>query len=142
MTARLLYLCVAAGVLVGSMGCNHSSEPFRAAVRGRITLDNVPLEQGSINFFPTGTTRGPATGTQIINGLYELSAAQGPAIGQARVEIVSTKPTGRRLTDVRTPGNTLNEMISLVPPRYNRDSTLIANIRTGNNVVDFHLKSK
>jgi len=142
MTARLPHLCVAVSVLVGSIGCDNNSGPFRAAVRGCVTLDNVPLEQGSINFFPTGTTRGPATGTQINNGLYELSAAQGPAIGQARVEIVSTKATGRRRPDVRNPGNTLNEMIALVPPRYNRDSTLTAHIRTGNNVVDFHLKSK
>ena len=125
-------------VLVAS-GCGGSNRP---SVYGQVTLDGQPLEQGSISFIPTGTTKGPLTGSIIAGGEYHIKSTSGPVIGQYKVEIRSSKSTGRQvpLPSPAPPGTMIDEVVELIPSRYNAESTLTAEVKAKKNKLDFHLK--
>ncbi|MFO1095380.1 MAG: hypothetical protein U0992_19050 [Planctomycetaceae bacterium] len=117
--------------MLALVGCSQPDDPWpRAAASGRVTLDGVPLSEGTITFFPSGDTQGPASGGPIVNGRYDLAAAEGPVVGTNRVEIRSVQKTGRVVKSpvaVETAGppiDMVEEFQEVVPPRYNRDSQL------------------
>ena len=77
-TVLLMSLCV---------GCEQGGGVTRGAVKGKVTLDGSPVEEGSIAFIPTGGTEGPTAGGQIEQGQYSVPSAKGPVVGRYRVEI-------------------------------------------------------
>jgi hypothetical protein len=112
----------------------------RGAVSGKITLNGVALAEGSIVFVPCGDTKGPTTGATIRDGHYSISAEKGPAVGRNRVEISASKRTGRKVRS--RDGTMVDESIESVPDRYNIQSTLATEIRSGRNVFDCQLESQ
>jgi hypothetical protein len=60
------------------IGCSNNNPQGRVPVRGEVTFDGKPLEQGDILFSSVeGTTPMVATGSPIKNGKFSLSAEQG-----------------------------------------------------------------
>jgi hypothetical protein len=147
--ARAALLAATTAITVLLAGCSQPADPWtRAAVSGRVTLDGVPLSEGTITFFPSGTTKGPAAGGPIVEGRYAIPAAEGPVVGTNRVEIRSVQKTGRLVKPpvaVETDGppiDRVEELKEVVPPRYNRDSTLEFTIVADcDNVFDIPLES-
>lgn len=68
----------------------------RLHVKGTFKVNGAPLKSGRISFLPTAGTSGPATGTVIENGPFELPLAQGPVQGKHRIEIVAVRLTGKK----------------------------------------------
>jgi len=130
------------GCLAG--GCGTAQGPERAAVEGEVTLDGNPIEQGSIAFHPAGKTQGMVAGGPITGGRYSISAAEGPAVGQNRVEIHASKKTGRKIPDpYGGPGQTMDETVEAVPQQYNTRSTLVRQVEPGKkNTLDFELTTR
>jgi hypothetical protein len=129
-----------AGVLLVS-GCGASG---RATVQGQVTLDGQPLEQGAINFVPSGATKAPLTGAVITNGRYLIAAQGGPLAGTYKVEIRSAKKTGKKMPEPPpAPAGTMRDVLAEgIPTIYNEESILTAALKAGSNEFDFHLKSK
>src|SRR5262245_56909001 len=123
------------------IGCGNSG---RSSVRGQVTLDNQPLEHGSISFIPSGGTQGPLTGAVITNGQYAIESAAGPMVGKYKVEIRAAKKTGRKVPQPppAPAGRLMDEVEEAIPTPYNENSTLSREVKTGSNHFDFHLKSK
>lgn len=114
---------------------------------GSVTLDGVPLSEGTITFFPSGTTKGPASGGAIVDGRYDIAAAEGPVVGTNRVEIRSVQKTGRLVKSpvaVETTGppiDMVEELKEVVPPKYNRDSKYEITIEEdSDNVNDINIE--
>jgi hypothetical protein len=119
-------------------GCGGSSGPSRGAVEGKVMLDGVEIEQGSITFKPTGGTQGPTAGGPITKGRYRLSAADGPVVGRHRVEILAPAKSGRKVpAPFGNPGEMTDEVIEKIPARYNVQSILECEVKAGNNTLDF-----
>lgn len=133
--ALCILLCLACGCA--------KHDPNRAAIHGRVTLDGQPLAHGAIAFIPIQGTRGPAAGMQIVDGQYDISAANGAAIGSNRVEIRSLKKTGKQ---IERPDSSSHEMIDeeveAVAATFNSDSTLTFDVKPGNNTADFDVASQ
>ena len=128
-----LGLCLAAIV-----GCGRSDH--RAAVDGTVTLDGQPID-GAINFVPIDGASVSGAGGEIKAGRYSLSAAQGPIVGTHRVTIRSMRKAATMQHD--PPGVMRPEKWEdVVPARYNSQSELKAEIKSGKNDVHFTLKSK
>ena len=103
------------------------------------------LYQPSIAFLPIAVPRGNTVGGSISAGAYLIPAAQGPLPGKYRVEIKATRKTGKQIkTDMHPDGDSLVDQIEqFVPPRYNTQSTLAADVREGvNEGVNFKLTTK
>ena len=114
-------------------GCTGSGGPERAAVSGDVSVNGDPVEDGTISFVPTGTTKGPSTGGDISGGKYSLAADKGPVVGTQRVEIRAYRKTGRKLPPKPPNNSETDEMEPYIPARYNTQSMLTVEIDSGKN---------
>jgi hypothetical protein len=113
--------------------------PERQAVHGTVTLDGTPVDGGTINFLPVDGKPDSVARGDIKAGSYSIPAGQGPVVGAYRIEIRWMRKTGRMVSGF---GTQAPEMASVIPDRYNRMSELKADIKPGDNSLDFDLKSK
>ena len=131
-----LYGIVLAFCSAALVGCGDD----RAAVQGTVTLDGQDIE-GMISFVPTNGRSTSAAWAEIKQGRYSIPTAQGPAVGNYRVEISWMRKDGKKLTSVAN--SMLAEQIAeAIPARYNQKSELKADIAPGKNQLDFALSSK
>lgn len=128
--SRTLALCVVLAVSA-VVGCGGTTIP-RGAVEGTVTLAGKPLEEGVIRFVPTDGTTGPMVETTIRNGRYALAKQSGPCIGTQRVEIVAFRKTGRKIINE---GVETEEIVQVIPDRYNTASELRITITVGANAL-------
>ena len=131
-------------LLVVVAGCGG---PERAAVSGRVSLNDMPLTNGTITFQPlTKPAREhPAAWTTIVDGNFELPQEKGPGLDKCRVEIRSPKETNRIVPSAVPgadggPGEPVKLMIEAVPARFNTDSKLVVEIQPGVNPFEFRLR--
>jgi|GEM_PF-3142114 len=85
-------LCVCLG------GCGQSG-PQRVAVAGTVQVDGQPLAAGTVQFIPTGDTRGQAASAAVKDGRFELPRVDGPLKGTQRVEVIVQKDIGFAIDD-------------------------------------------
>ena len=128
-------LCLA---VLGLAGCGGERVP----VSGSVSYNGDPVDNGSISFLADSSAGGEAVnaGGDIKDGKYSIQAARGPKAGKYKVEITWNKKTGRM---VPTPGDAavpMPETKQVLPPKYNKQSQLTADITSGGNTVDFDLK--
>jgi hypothetical protein len=119
-------------------GCSGGSR--YGEVRGDVTLDGKPLDEGVVRFVPLdGKT--PTASALITNGKF----SERVPVANHRVEISSPKlPKGIRSSGQMKRG-TVDEgsaLEELIPERYNTRSELKAEVHRGTNEVRFDLKSK
>lgn len=132
--------CLTAGVLI-ILGCN-SSDSQRGAVSGSVTLDGEPLEQGSIMFVPLPGTSGSVAAGAIEGGRYLILQEVGAALGTNKVEIRSSRKTGRTIRKYGPHTRPVDEVIQLIPQNYNKKSILKVDVTSGSNVLDFDLTTQ
>jgi hypothetical protein len=118
-------------------GCGAKSAP---SVHGKVTLDGESVTEGSIAFYPQDA-KGPKAAAAIESGVYAISPEDKLSPGKYRVEISWRRPTGKKMPSA-DPGITVDETREAVPAKYNTDSTLIAEIGSGETEKDFVLSSK
>ena len=123
--------------LLAASGCGGNSG--RMSVKGKVTLDDQPVEAGSIVFLPSG--EGTKAAAAIEKGEYAVAADEGLKPGKYRVEVSWFKPTGRKMESA-DPGIMMDETREAIPAKYNANSTLTAEITSGENVKDFALTTK
>ena len=126
----VLLLCVA--------GCGDNT-----SVSGRVNLDGEPVRSGSILFLPDQQGRGQGTGGSIKDGEYLLEGKAAPAVGNYRVEIRSSRKTGRMVPPRYSPrGKEIEEIEEAVAEKYNDNSTLSFEIKPGVNEKDWDVESR
>jgi len=123
-------------------GCSDPNTQKRGEVTGTVTLDGQPVEDAAISFFPVGSTSGPSAGGKIVNGKYLVPQAQGPVIGDNRVEFNGAKKTGKKIKDRFGDEMTQDQIVPLFPDKYNIQSKEQVRIEAGQNTHNFDLKSK
>lgn len=125
-------------------GCGESDGLDRLHVKGTVTVNGAPLKNGRISFLPTEGTSGPATGTVIENGQFEIPLEQGPMQGKHRIEIMAVRPTGQKIREgsgSENPDAFVEEVEQFIPPKYNLKSELTAELNEPNaQSVAFDLK--
>jgi hypothetical protein len=126
--------------LLVTPGCSRQ-DANRAAIRGEVKLDGELLDKGAILFVPIDGAKGAVTGGPIENGQYRISGDVGAAVGWNRVEIRSSRTTGKTIQ--YAPGTSPSvEVIQRVAPRFNANSTLKTEVKTEENTADFDVASK
>jgi len=122
---------VVCSISLGSIaGCSKSNQPPLANVHGRVTLDGKPVVRATVVFAPVAGGR-QSRGVTNDQGEYELTYIRddkGGAVGRNNVQISKLKSHDPRS--------------ETLPQKYNRDSTLTAEVKSGTNEIDFPLTSK
>jgi hypothetical protein len=106
-------------------GCGHGDRPALGMVHGTVTLDGRPLVGATVLFQPVepGRTSIAVTGDDGRYELVYLRKDKGAKVGAHVVQITSRNP-------------------AILPPRYNTQSILKAEVKRGTNTIDFPLTSK
>jgi hypothetical protein len=131
--------------LLMPLGC---SKGYRLApVSGRVTMDNRPLANAQVSFYPTGSSKGApyASGRTDEQGNYRLEAvggggpSSGAVVGENRVSIsLNKRDRGKKLRP-----NELRGPLDLVPAKYNTDTTLTCTVPPeGKQDANFALTSR
>lgn len=132
-------LLFAAG-LPSLVGCGHDPNA-RQGVKGTVTFQGAPLDQGRIQFVPA--TTGPTeAGATIENGLYTVPPDPGLVPGSYKVSIFSYDKTGAKVQSTDLPGDPgATQFRERIPAKYNTATELTAEIKAdGKNVADFKLQ--
>ena len=137
MNFRLSVALTALSALLCLAGCGGSATP---SLKGKVTFDGVPIASGNIVFLPE-QSEGRKAAAAIEDGNYVVPAEEGLLPGKYRVEVSWHKPTGRKIPSA-DPGIMMDETKEAIPPKYNSDSTLTAELAPGEASKDFALTSK
>lgn len=113
-------------ILVSAIGCSKPVEFQRVEVTGTVTLNGQPLEEGTISIYPDVKVKGPLVQAKIVGGKFSLTKKEGPATGANRVSIKAVKKTGRKIS---SDGIESDEVLQYIPPQYNDDTTLKADVK-------------
>ena len=120
-------------VWIAVAGCSRG--PAVGTVVGRVTLDGQPVDGGLIRLVPADGNSQPAD-CMITAGAYSITMP----VGEKRVEIYWTKTTAPGKIDTASQGS--EQVVTLVPAKYNTQSTLTHTVAKGQAVKDFSLDSK
>ena len=131
-------ICLLTGMVAVAVGCGSSNQ---VSVQGRVTFDGQPVGPGSIVFLPETGAEGTKVAAPIEDGKYQIGTERGAAPGNFRVEISWSKKTGRQLPSA-DPGIMMDETKEAIPPQYNSQTTLRCELKPGENVHDFDLKTQ
>jgi hypothetical protein len=128
----------AAGLLTAlalAAGC--SSGPATGEVTGTVTVDGkTPAPGSSITFFPTDG-KSPTAGSLIEDGKYTAKVP----VGTAKVQIRVPRIVGRSKTR-EGPGAGADILEEALPAKYNDNTQLTFDVKSGRNAKDWDLKSK
>lgn len=100
-------------VLVALVGCG--GEPSKlplARLAGKVTIDNVPVAEGSLVIIPQGKNPGQTTGCPISGGSYDCPTVPK---GEILVRFIAAKETGEIDKSYSTPRPV---KASIVPKKY------------------------
>lgn len=127
-TSSLLALCAVA------LGSCH---PNLGQLSDAVTIDDEPVKNGSIAFFPVDGLSF-SSGAVITDGTYSAKVP----IGKTRVEIRVAKVVGeKKLYDA--PNSPVQPLLAeLLPPRYNDASELEIEVVAGASELDFELTTE
>jgi hypothetical protein len=128
----LLSLLLPCGLLLAGCG----DQPALGTVRGRVTLDNEPLEGAVVTFQPQ---RGaPSLGVTDADGRYTLQFSRAEAGALVDKHTVDIRTFREANPDADPPEPRSPER---VPLKYNTETQLIVDVVAGENTHDFPLTS-
>ncbi len=116
-------------------GCE--SELPRAKIKGTVTFDGKPLEEGTVQFIST-ENKTPSSAAPVKDGTYEADVYQ----GKMRVQVSALQTVGKRKRYETPDSPMIDVKKERIPERYNAKSELTRDIGPGENVANFDLKSK
>ncbi|MEQ8633710.1 hypothetical protein [Gimesia maris] len=117
-----------------------SDTPPLGTVTGVVTLDDKPLADAEVTFQPEKGR--PSLGKTDSEGNYTLvytASDNGALIGPHKVLITTAVEA---FSDESGAGNDREARPEILPPKYNAQTTLTAQVKPGANTIDFPLKSK
>ena len=117
-----------------------SDTPPLGAVSGVVTLDDKPLADAEVTFQPEKGR--PSLGKTDSQGNYTLAYTvneNGALIGPHQVIITTAVEA---FSDETGEGQDREARPEILPPKYNAQTTLTAEVKPGANTIDFPLKSK
>jgi hypothetical protein len=131
-------------VLTGS-GCSSTpaDQPPLGRVRGKVTMDGQPLAGVDVVFVPKPGR--PSMATTDASGRYDLwyiNRTMGAKLGPHKVFIRPSDMASDDPSAEGTSGGAPAMPRPRIPAKYNKRSTLTAEVKAGRNTFDFALESK
>lgn len=121
--------CLIAILLLGCGG----RRPNQGTITGQISLDGAPVSDGRIQFEDIAGAASSA-GTKIENGAYRVVAP----VASMKVRIVAYREVPGKFLEMN-PGVKTPLIEQYIPAKYNENSELTADIKAGENTLDFKL---
>lgn len=129
-----------AALFLFATGCGGEAtddQPDLGQVKGTITMNGSPLADAQVTFRPAKGRA--ASGKTDSSGNYELiyvGETKGAKIGSNKVSVTTPQP------EASEEGEETKKTEEKIPSEYNTKTMLTADVKAGENVFDFDLKSK
>lgn len=123
------------GTLCLAAGC--STGPAVGTVTGDVTFDGQPLKDGRISFTPIDG-QASTGGAPIVDGKFKADVP----VAKMKVAINANKVIGKRKFYDTPESPLMDEVVELIPPRYNFNSELSLEVKRGVQDVKYELTSK
>ncbi len=137
-----LYIILITGLAM-TLGCTPSA-PSGIIVRGSVTVEAAPLDEGLITLVPTGGTTGKKCSVEIHHGKYEFDALLGLAPGEYRVEVMGLPPGIKAMAEGKLVDHSDPKHKSTyreIAPEFNERSILRCSLVEGReNTADYQVK--
>lgn len=133
MLLRYGFLCLALNCLF--TGCGGTGAPPTYPVTGTVTFEGEPIKAGDIQFEPDPKGEAPDGGS-IIDGKFSLRVKE----GKKKVKITAS----REVPGEKKKGAMGEDIVSMeenIPEQYNVNSQIEEIIESGENTLEFKLKS-
>ena len=136
---RCFVFAALAILLFGLNGCTGGATdkiPTLGKVKGTVTLDGKPAADIMVTFTPDVARQ--SGGKTDASGNYTLMYNEklaGAAVGKHKVQMMKQLAPGTPITPENNPQTAL-------PPKYTFNSELTADVKEGDNVINFDLTSK
>jgi hypothetical protein len=144
-------------LFLASAGCTESG-PSLGTVSGQVTMDGKPLPNVAVTFVPAAAEGGSsATGKTDANGNYELYTfdRKGAPIGKHKVSVTTVNQGAGSAMDLpadspeyakqATGGgddySKVKPFVETIPAKYNSQTTLEHEVKSGSNKIDLPLTS-
>lgn len=134
---------VAAILVVSGCSSTPADQPPLGRVRGKVTMDGQPLAAVDVVFAPE--TGRPSMATTDAGGRYDLwyiNRTMGAKVGRHKVFIRPTDMPSDGVSADGSSGGAPAAPPPKIPSKYNKRSTLTAEVKAGSNTIDFALESK
>ena len=125
-TLLILFISIVLG------GCSGSST--HGTIHGTVTLDDKPLEEGTVRFVPVD---GNSQTAAAIVSQGEFTATV--PVGLMRVEFSAPKVVGRQKMYDAPDSPVVDQVAELLPPHYNVQSKLEVDVQAGSQDSTFRL---
>jgi hypothetical protein len=103
------------------VGCGSDDGLNRKAISGKVTVNGVPVPNGSVGFEPLAPG-GVNSGAIITDGVYSVAAKDGLPPGKYRVTITGNEGNQFQSSPGKMPGDEdMPATKQLVPPNWNAD---------------------
>jgi len=144
MLSKLLHPTICMSILAAMSGCGSEQLPGEPVV-GNVSVDGNPIVDGRIWFLPTSReNESRIASAAIVEGAYEIDSGLGPVPGRhvVRIEAYDRSKEQQEVFDEDT-GETVTKNVEMVeqllPAQFNRSTQLDAEIKSGENKLDFNL---
>ena len=131
-------------LVLGGCGEPGGDDLPREPISGTVSFDGKPLANGTIQFQPASQAEGMAAGGMVVDGHFEVPRGEGPVPGKYKVQIDSltgtvsvpvpglpASPEGDVMPgELKIPPKKMMQR-RLIPPRYNSQTVLTAQVRPG-----------
>jgi hypothetical protein len=124
-------------------GCG-SGGPELTGVKGVVTLDGKPVNRAIVTFVPEGGGS-PSYGQTDAQGRYELMFTRtkyGAMPGRHNVEIQTQELTPQDIAEYKAHGEEVPEDSPAIPEKYLEAGALTADVKPGENEINFPLTSE
>lgn len=140
MNKAKIVICVLFGLtFLGTVGCGRSYEgDKRYEISGAATFNGQPIVEGTIDMTPIDHD-GHAVSGMIEDGQYAFAEEDGPNLGMYRVEVYGFQSVGDAAETAEDAEAAEAKMRQVVPPKYNKATTLEIEVVDGENIHDFNL---
>ena len=105
-----------------------------------MSFDGQAIDDGMVVFIPEAGEKRSKVAAQIVNGNYTVEPGRGLLAGKYRVEVTWMKKTGKKASTADGP-ELREEKAQALPAKFNKETTLTAEIPAPGNKLDFQLKS-
>ena len=137
-TASLAAIAFAAVALAGCGG----GGPELGAVCGVVTLGGRPVPDAAVLFHPQAGNGSPSYGRTDAAGRYELAFTRdrdGAVLGRHLVVVETPGLWPIEIAELQANGVAAKGPVMILPPKYRRPGALTAEVKPGENAIDFPL---
>ncbi|MFI4875314.1 MAG: hypothetical protein ACIALR_08250 [Blastopirellula sp. JB062] len=104
-----------------ALGCGSSGDPNMVPIRGSVSYQGAPVDDGVVRFVPSAGVKAPVRVAQVVDGAYELDGRFALSPGTYQIQIEGFEGEDMPVSE---PGQVVESRRQILPEQYNVKSKI------------------